>query len=205
MLPSTIRRHEGRCFHDCSRVGHVSRTNFEILGVDQELARLSTQLPASLQGVYDLWLRLADGARLPSWRDMRLDALPAELIPWAILLDVLDDGQDFRYRFYSAERASLRNRDYTDMRVSEYEPLVFRDKVMGEYRRVLEAREPMLFVTTVSVPNLHTWEDNEERQYAILRMPLSGDGGTIDRLISVDAIELVHEWQMRFRYWPSYR
>ena len=182
----------------------MSRTNFEIMKVEHSLAREAPVFPPSLKQVYDLWLQLAGDNFAPSWRDLRLNSLPPEMIPWAVVLDVIDGGDDFRYRFYSAERASLRNKDYTGSLLSEYEPPEFRKKVYGEYHKVLDAREPVLFTTTVSVPNIETWRENEHKTYALLRMPLTGDGETIDRMMSIDAIEYVYEWQMRFRHWPSF-
>ncbi|MEK9722789.1 MAG: hypothetical protein VW405_04805 [Rhodospirillaceae bacterium] len=48
-----------------------------------------------------------------------LDELEPAVLPWAIVVDVEDDGADFRYRFWGTERTNLIGAEMSGRRRSE--------------------------------------------------------------------------------------
>jgi len=80
--------------------------------------RSQIQTP-QLRFLWDYWTKLKGDARLPASRSVDLSAL-APISGYSALLDVVDDGRDFRYRRCSAVIAVLSGYDLTGRLVSEY-------------------------------------------------------------------------------------
>jgi hypothetical protein len=111
---------------------------------------------------------------MPLRRD--LDVL--ELRPWLgnlMLIDVLEDGRDFRYRLYGSILAQYYGRDLTGKTTEHVRPEA-RDLVRQEYRTVLASREPAVVLRDRQV-NLRTM------RVAKLVLPLSTDGAALDMLL----------------------
>jgi hypothetical protein len=124
--------------------------------------------------------RQETGRFAPSWRDIDLLALPARLIPRICVVDVMPEGPDFRYRFWGTGVTGLHSYDLTGRSVLDLVPAYYARCVWQQYRAVLDTRRPLGFLTEMPKPNgLLTY-------YAAIRMPLSGDGETIDRVMTAE-------------------
>lgn len=116
----------------------------------------------------------------PSWQDIDLLALPAWLIPRICVVDVVSEGADFRYRFWGTGVTGLHSYDLTGRSVLDLVPAYYARCVWQQYRTVLDRRQPLGFLTEMPKPNgLFTY-------YAAVRMPLSSDGVTIDRVMTAE-------------------
>jgi len=98
-------------------------------------------------------------------------ALPLEVIPWCSVLDVVDDGRDYRVRFWGTERARLQAMDYTGRTVADFQPAAVSQKVRDELSQVVEAGAPLLFETWLADKDISAPVTN----YRVLRLPLGAD------------------------------
>ena len=135
---------------------------------------LETISHSQLAALAQLWSRKASGKRLPAREDF--DA--TELRPWLgqlMLLDVVDDGRDFRYRLHGTSLVELFGGDLTGRSVGEFDT-ERRSTLMAEYRRSLETRSPQYVPSKVLAHKQHM-------HVAKLVLPLASDGARIDKLM----------------------
>ena len=102
---------------------------------------------------------------------------PFALRPWLgrlILLDVIDGGEDFRYRLHGTWLVELFGRDLTGKRLSELRYPVAR--LWYEYQTCVRDRRPLSIVSkTLSEKNHHIIDK--------VILPLADDGVIVDRLL----------------------
>ncbi len=129
---------------------------------------------ASLRGFWDTARAGADGG-LPG--PARIDPFALKPAPGNLMvLDVLDDGWDYRYRLYGTKIRDRAKRDYTGMRTSELlaGPWIT-SFCIAMYRAVL-ARPACLYTENAPPPDVETtcWHR--------LILPF-GEGGAVTRLL----------------------
>lgn len=113
---------------------------------------------AALRFLLAHWQGLAEPGALPLYS--RIDAIALKpALGYIMLLDVLDDGWDYRYRVYGSEIARLARRDYTGLRTSELNvgavvPMFY----IAGYRAVSRRRIP-LYTRNQTPPEVstHSW------------------------------------------------
>lgn len=130
---------------------------------------------ADVRICYDYWLSKRAGRFAPAWRDLHLVDLPAELISFLSVVDVLENGEVFRYRFFGTGHGRYHWADYTGKTTDDIEPPEIGRMVHWEYTEVVHRRVPLLFEKYFS----------EAAAAALsLRMPLSSDGLAVDGILS---------------------
>jgi hypothetical protein len=99
-----------------------------------------------LRFLWDYWTKLKGDARLPASRSVDLSAL-APIFGYEALLDVVDDGRDFRYRRGSDVIAVLAGYDLTGKLVSEYSigslAIYLVESVLAIHRAAYRRAEPL--------------------------------------------------------------
>ena len=130
----------------------------------------------TLKVLYDYWERLRGNRRFPLAAEV--DAVDMrEALGHIMLLDVIDGGQDFRYRVYGTKIADRSGFDMTGKRTSEVRTDGYvRDFFLAIYRAVLLRGEPV-FTNHAAPPRITaaTWNR--------LILPLADDSGAIVRLL----------------------
>src|SRR5216684_4465983 len=127
-----------------------------------------------LQRLLDLWNTKCDGRLMPA----RLDFDVFELRDWLgnlMLIDVLDDASEFRYRLYGSVLAAYYNRDLTGKLTATLAPET-RDIVRREYGEVCVLRRPMTVERKRSVKH-------SERMVAKLILPLAGPDDAVHMIL----------------------
>lgn len=140
------------------------------------------KLPADLAEVFDYWTATRGDAAYPSWRAFKLDELPLPLIPWAVVVDVIeapDKEPDFIYRFWGTMRAEFQGQDPTGQSVHAIEPPDIAHKVFLEFMETFETGEAQYIVTKIE------YDERETSHWETLRLPLSDDGKTINKIFGV--------------------
>lgn len=126
--------------------------------------------------LYALWCERRGTAKMPSWS--RFD--PIELRRWLgnlNLLDVVDNGRDFRYRVHGTTIAAKVGTDMTGRCVSEWqEP--FRSEAFSTYRHIVTTAAPHLVRDCESLGDYHFLHFR-------LVLPLSDNGQTVDRILTL--------------------
>lgn len=123
-----------------------------------------------------LWESKRGAREMPTRRD--IDA--TELKPWMgklAILEVIDGGDDFRYRLYGSKLRSRLACDHTGRRVSEL-ALWDVETVLADYRACVVRREPVLLVRQQRY-------QRRELELTKLMLPLSVDAGGVDQIITL--------------------
>lgn len=133
----------------------------------------TTQLPF----VLNHWLGLRDAAGRVAPEQIDPFALKPAL-GYILLIDVLEDGEDFRYRLYGSEIARVAGFDMTGKRTSEMVTgsLASTFYIAG-YRALLQRREPLF--TWHEMPmqiTINSWDR--------IVLPLSDADGRITRILT---------------------
>jgi len=133
----------------------------------------------AIQSFAELWHSKCGDDSLPA----RSDFPAEELRPWMgnlILMDVVDDGRDFRYRLVGTDIVRIVGRDLTGRRVSECDYEGGRDHVLSSFNLPIEKRCPVFRRGRV------TWRSRKSYlDYESVHCPLRTTGAAIDMTIGV--------------------
>lgn len=124
------------------------------------------------------WTRKRRGHRLPG----RADLDPGEMVaflPNVILLDVLRDPLDFRYRLVGTTVEDHMLRPYTGMRVRELDHQRPPSRVWTKFETAIAARRPV----ATRLPYVGPYREFVRVEDVV--MPLAADGATVDMLFVV--------------------
>lgn len=135
------------------------------------------EIAAPVRPLYDYWQDDCDCA-LPVPK-ARIDplALPPRLLAHVVLLDVVDDPADFRYRLIGTEITTLVGRDSTGKRLSEI-----------PYPKAVGARIREIYSTVVGsnlvlyAEDPADWASRDFMRMATLLLPATSDGTRTDRI-----------------------
>jgi hypothetical protein len=135
------------------------------------------------------WSKRAAGSRLPGYREVDpLDLRPA--LGYVLLLDVVEDGRDFRYRLFGSAISSVSGFDLTGKLLSEHPASAYvAEFSIAVGRAAVRRREPIYTVRRpVGAQDTSLWErlvlplvDDEDRvvRLLVVATPLDRDGQLI--------------------------
>ncbi|MGQ0677147.1 MAG: PAS domain-containing protein [Rhodospirillales bacterium] len=131
---------------------------------------------AKLRELWRHWLALHRNGRPPSRADFDPAAIP-HLLPYLMLVDVVEGGKDFRYRLVGTHVARIHGADNTGRLVSHAFASPDAAYVMQLYRRVVESGGPVVF--RGEPPR----RDHRVLEYEIVHLPLVGLDGRIGMVL----------------------
>ena len=126
------------------------------------------------------WESKRRGRRMPARRDLDPIEMP-RLLPWVLLLDVLRDPLDIRYRLVGTEVVAIARRDFTGARFSALPGKGPDSVVWDNCMTVVRSRAPFSRLPPYEGPR-----DDIERGQNLL-LPLSSDGVDVDMIFQVIA------------------
>lgn len=133
-----------------------------------------------IRAMLELWRHKAAGRFAPGRDELDWLELPMPVVPRIMIVDVLSDPPDFRYRYFGTWHAECHGHDMTGRCVSEYPDPDYRDFVMQDYSRVVASRAPTLTTVEMVLKNL-------PYRCEILRLPLSDDGRAVDMIMVLES------------------
>ena len=136
--------------------------------------------PASprLRAFQAYWRGLAPEGVVAAYSAFDVVRVPRDLLPFLILLDVIEDGRDFRYRVVGTGVVDAIGRDFTGETVSEYRHRHEPAAVAEGYRQVCARRAPDLYTGTLESVG------KEFIRYERLALPLAGDDGAVAYILA---------------------
>tara|TARA_R110000772_G_scaffold73216_8_gene159947 strand:+ start:9094 stop:9621 length:528 start_codon:yes stop_codon:yes gene_type:complete len=134
------------------------------------------------------------GARFaPAWGDFRLIDLAGHIIPYMRVADVIDGGRDFKYRFWGTGLGAVHALDRTGVRLSEVDsPRTL--TALEEFQRVVSQKTCLALVYRAQ-----GGLDRRSLHAPSIRLPLSSDGETVDKIVCYTDFDIdAHEWRRFF-------
>lgn len=133
-----------------------------------------------LNNAFEMWQQWCGDCDAPMWRDVDLMSLAPKTIPVTTVVDVVGDGEDYRFRFVGTASVALYKHDYTNKLLSELGwTTEIIDRTKQQYDQVVKSRAPILFSSQ------YTKNTGVMAEKTNLRMPLASAGGAVDKIISV--------------------
>jgi len=131
------------------------------------------------QTCYAYWLRLKGQRWAPAWSEWKWSEIPLDLVPYFIVIDVTHDPLDFTYRFWGSANTRMHGIEMTGKSVRDIRSPVTARTTFDQYARVTANREAIASAYTMQSADYHL-----AHQRTALRMPMSNEGETVDRIVS---------------------
>ena len=109
------------------------------ISVLEGLARVSNET----RRVFDLWLRTDRSEGLPALSDFSLQTIN-DLLPSVLIVEVLEQAHDYRYRYCGSREMKVRGADPTGRTVRECHDGEILDFVLENYDRAVMAGDGLL-------------------------------------------------------------
>ena len=135
------------------------------------------------------WQGLRRGRRLPARADIDPAEIP-KLLAGTLLIDVLREPLDFRYRLIGSEIDAITHRNFRGMRFSEIPQMRRGNRLWAQFEQVVETRRPLWS----EVPYVGADPFISGIRHCL--MPLGADGETVDMIFAVIDVERAAETQV---------
>jgi len=121
---------------------------------------------------------------VPTWSGTEIENLPAEVVPYANVIDVGDGKPPFPYRFFGSGLARLHTFELTNKTTNAIDPEGFRNLCVDQHLMVIEGRRPMAFLNEIP-----TQTEGLYRTHVILRLPYCDIGERVTNVLTVEESE----------------
>jgi hypothetical protein len=132
---------------------------------------------------FEFWDGLREGRELPARTDIDPQDI-VQILKYVILVDVLRDPTDFRFRLAGTDVVRRFGEELTGHRLSEVDVDGKYRQIFDEYELTVTRRQPSVFTEAF------TRKDGKYVQYTRLLCPLSADGVRVDMLFGVQVSSL---------------
>lgn len=133
------------------------------------------------------WAGKRRGRLMPSKDDIVFDEIP-DLLPFVLMIEVMHDPFDLRYRYVGKNILTIIVRDYTGTRLSELPGQGPGSTVWGCYAETVQRRHPCF--TSIPYVGSNKYVQNMQD----LQMPLSSDGQNVDMVFTFAAFIMKPGW-----------
>ena len=138
-----------------------------------------------LKAALNLWQQWCAGRPAPLWRDVDLSAFPAPLLPMATVVDVIDGGKDFKYRYWGSDLSRLFNREETGQLLSEHVVNQSGHIRFSQFWEVVVQARPLLFMT------IFEKVEGVMAEKLNLRLPVIDEKGEVEKIISLSTLDRI--------------
>jgi hypothetical protein len=128
--------------------------------------------------VYDLWTRKRAARQAPARGDFDPAEMP-QVLPRLLLIDIMRNPPDFRYRLAGTETFFIHGTELTGRSVLSIVPAKQGQLVWNDLCEMMETWEPQ------HVQLEFVSQDGHGRSYRVLRLPLSSDGQAVDMVLVI--------------------
>ncbi len=138
-------------------------------------------LSARQMQAHDYWKSLIEPGSLPKISDFELLKCPLESISLIHIVDVIDGGNEFQYRFWGSGFRDHLGYDGTGLNSKDLRPQQIVDPVRSAYRKVVEEER--------AIAMMSEFERGKSADVLgfqrFLRLPLVTESGEIGQVVSV--------------------
>jgi len=155
---------------------------FKPHGVEVKSLPLDAMKSDPLKRALQIWNGWCRDRPAPTWREVDLIAFPPTLLPLMTVVDVLEGGRDYRYRFWGSQLTGLFGRDETGSLLSENTITESGELRMRQFMEVVQEVRPALFVTAF----MKTQQVAAEKMN--LRLPVCDAPGMVSKIITLSTM-----------------
>ncbi len=127
----------------------------------------------------DLWRSWAGDTPAPTWKAVELYRLPAIVLPQTLVVDVIDGGRDFLYRFWGTKYTNHYGVDESGLLLSETLGPSFIDATRHQLNAVLETKTPRAFDVAIRAPHSGVIQTKLN-----LRLPIMDTPGEVTKIMT---------------------
>lgn len=152
--------------------------------------------------VLDYWSASRNGHFAPAWqRDFRLVDLAPDLIPCMTVIDRIDGGQNYYYRFWGTRHAAMKGFEMTGKTIDQTPNKAIQRIATRQLETVVQRRRPTVFLYKIDYPTRHRAAE------FVLRLPLSDDDETVNRVVAFQDLDNAEmDWETVMQtVWPEGR
>ncbi len=149
-----------------------------------------------LRQAYAYWVSKAGNRLMPARRDLDPTEIPS-LLPFIMLLDVISEPLDFRYRLVGTEVVNISHFNYTGKLFSELPGKGKGSSVWNSCAQVVLAKAPF----SESPP--YVGPEQSLRQCENLLLPLSEDGARVNMILKIISFEIRRSVAAEIKAHPS--
>lgn len=152
---------------------------------------------ADLTFVHEVWQRRRGSRRAPARADFDLPDLKS-VVSRLLIIEVMRDPLDYVYRFAGGETYRIHGRELTGRSIRQLANEAWRRFLLSDLEELCATWEPQF------VRLDFTNQDGNPRSYHVLRLPLSDDGQTVNKIMvmqnfgidpdSVEALRQAIDW-----------
>lgn len=143
----------------------------------KEEALALADLPSPLAETYEYWLA-KDGPSLAcGWADFHLQELPPSILPTTMVIDVFQDMELNRFRYWGSKMTGVHGMDMTGKNPYQIKPDTLAKRLRNGHANLMKnpIASASLFGFEHAMGFFHT--------HSVLRLPLSDDGTTLHQII----------------------
>lgn len=129
--------------------------------------------------VFVLWKKWAAGRGAPAWRDIDLLSLPPKLIPQTTVVDVINDGEDFLYRFWGSGYAEHYGVESTGNLLSRSLGASFVAATFKQFQDVIAQSRPIAYEVII-----RTTLTDAVQSKINLRLPIEDRPGRVTKILT---------------------
>ncbi len=155
-----------------------------------------------LNSILNYWERQKGDQFAPAWgRDFRLEDIGWDLIPNMAVVDIIDGGNDYKYRFWGTNNVKCKGFEMTGKFLSESPLKVSIPIGREQFGRTILHREPLAFLYVGEyLKHVPTGQIS-------CRFPLSSDGEAVDKIVTYYDFDSKHDdWDCLYtELWDGHR
>lgn len=133
----------------------------------------------SIGDVLALWENWRQRRDAPTWQDIELSVIPSIILPQALVVDVVEGGKDFQYRFWGSDYTRHYGVDETGLLLSESLGPGFIEASRSQYSKVLTSKKPCCFIATIIAPRSGIVQAKTN-----LRLPIMDEPDTVTKILT---------------------
>lgn len=138
-----------------------------------------SDLTAPLTDVLDHW-RARGGEDLACpWSQFEMHFLPPRVLPTTLVIDVFDDVNANKYRFWGSKMTLIHGKDMTGRSPYDLSPRELAEDLRKQHLEIRENRTACAHVLGFAL------ESGLTQTHTILRLPLSDDGRSVSHIVGV--------------------